>query len=58
MAEHPEFHWLLVLSGDVGVVNPNHAVEEYIETGGNSAELIFIDRIAGSEIMVDGYLAK
>ena len=55
MAEHSDIQWLLILDGDVGVVNPNHTVEEYIDEGN---ELIFFDRIFNNEIMAGGYLAK
>lgn len=55
---HPEFDWILVIDGDVGVANPEHRIEEWIERVPSTVELMFYERLYSWEIMAGGYLAK
>ncbi|KAI6175053.1 hypothetical protein M3Y97_00989200 [Aphelenchoides bicaudatus] len=47
--------WILFIDSDMGVVNPNHLLEEYIDS---SADLVFYDRMYNYEIMAGSYLAR
>ena len=55
MKNHPEIDYILFLDGDMGVINPNHIIEEYIDP---SLDLIFYDRYYNYEIMAGAYIAK
>lgn len=56
MYEHiDDIEWFLFLDADIGVVNPNHTIEEYTNS---TADIIFYDRIYDYEIMAGSYLAR
>ena len=54
-AHQSDVEWLLFLDADMGVVNPNHLLEEYVNA---SAEMIFYERSFDYEIMAGSYLAR
>ncbi|KAI6170636.1 hypothetical protein M3Y97_01130100 [Aphelenchoides bicaudatus] len=47
--------WILFIDSDMGVINPNHTIEEYLD---ESADLIFYDRLFNYEITAGSYLAR
>ncbi|TKR94328.1 hypothetical protein L596_008623 [Steinernema carpocapsae] len=52
---HPELQFILFIDADMGVVNPNHLIEDYIP---ENAEIVFYDRIFNSEIAAGSYLFR
>ncbi|KAI6239449.1 hypothetical protein M3Y99_00579700 [Aphelenchoides fujianensis] len=55
MEERPQTEWFAFLDADMGVVNPNHLLEEFVN---DRADLIFYDRLYNYEIMAGAYLAR
>ncbi|WKY07370.1 hypothetical protein Q1695_007092 [Nippostrongylus brasiliensis] len=49
------YSWILFLDSDIGVVNENRTIEEYIR---KDADIIFYDRFYNFEITAGTYLAK
>nr|CAD2131879.1 unnamed protein product [Meloidogyne enterolobii] len=45
------------MDADIGVINPNHSLEEYLE-GKKDFDLIFYERIFNGEIMAGSYILK
>ena len=55
LRDHPEIPYLLFMDADMGVVNPNHFIEDYIEPG---YDILFYERIMNSEITAGNYIVK
>ncbi|EYC25884.1 hypothetical protein Y032_0011g1441 [Ancylostoma ceylanicum] len=49
------YDYILFLDADIGVVNPNRTIEEYIE---DSIDIVFYDRFYTFEVMAGTYLVK
>ncbi|KAI6177768.1 hypothetical protein M3Y97_00943800 [Aphelenchoides bicaudatus] len=47
--------WILFIDSDIGVVNPNHLIEEYID---EDADIILYDRLYNYEITAGTYIVK
>ncbi|CAK5075954.1 unnamed protein product [Meloidogyne enterolobii] len=45
------------MDADIGVINPNHSLEEFLE-GRKDFDLIFYERIFNGEIMAGSYILK
>ncbi|KAH7699296.1 Protein F25H2.7, partial [Aphelenchoides avenae] len=50
-----DIEWLLFLDADMGVVNPNHLIEEFVN---ESVEMIFYERSFNFEIAAGSYIAR
>uniref|UniRef100_A0AC34RPZ2 Nucleotide-diphospho-sugar transferase domain-containing protein n=1 Tax=Panagrolaimus sp. JU765 TaxID=591449 RepID=A0AC34RPZ2_9BILA len=55
MLKNPKIDFFYFLDADMGIVNPNHLLEDYIN---NSSEVIFYERIFNYEFMAGSYIIK
>jgi hypothetical protein len=53
--DNPELEYILFLDADMGIVNPNHLIEEYIDP---KFGLTFYERIFNFEVMAGSYIVK
>ena len=51
------FEYILFLDADIGVINPCHEIQEYIDKD-ESVEITFYDRYYDDEIAAGSYLAR
>ena len=51
------FDYILFIDADMGVINPCHRIQEYIDNSRN-VEITFYDRYFNHEIMAGSYLAR
>ncbi|CAL2029223.1 unnamed protein product [Caenorhabditis brenneri] len=49
--------WLLFLDGDMGIINPNHLIEDYIPEN-PKIQIVFYNRIMNQEVMAGSYLVQ
>lgn len=57
LKDNTDIDYILFLDADMGVVNPNHLIEEYIYPN-LEANLIFYERLFNFEIAASSYIAK
>uniref|UniRef100_A0AC35FGD5 Nucleotide-diphospho-sugar transferase domain-containing protein n=1 Tax=Panagrolaimus sp. PS1159 TaxID=55785 RepID=A0AC35FGD5_9BILA len=55
LTQNPDIDYLLFIDADMGIINPNHFLEDYIYPG---FDLLFYERIYDSEIVAGSYLLK
>ncbi|CAD5211715.1 unnamed protein product [Bursaphelenchus xylophilus] len=55
MAQHPEAKWILALDADMGVINPNRLLEEFLKT---TNDVVFYDRLFNYEIMAGSFILR
>ncbi|CAJ0609423.1 unnamed protein product [Cylicocyclus nassatus] len=51
----PQYHTILYIDADMGVVNPKKRIEEYMD---NDAEIIFFDRFYNWEVAAGSYIVR
>lgn len=49
--------WLLFLDGDMGIINPNHLIEDYVPKD-QKTQIVFYNRIMNHEVMAGSYLVR
>jgi hypothetical protein len=55
MESHPEYEWILFLDPDMGVINPQRRIEEFVD---DELDMVFYDRAYVFEIMAGSYIAR
>ena len=50
--------WLLFLDADMGVINPNHLIEDYLPREPDQSQIVFYQRIMNNEVMAGSYLFR
>lgn len=58
LSAHPALEYVLFLDGDIGVINPNHLLEDYLPKERRQFDLIFYERIFNGEIMAGSYFLR
>jgi hypothetical protein len=58
MKANPQLEWFLFLDGDIGVVNPQHRIEEWIPEEDEGVDVVFYYRDFDWEVMAGAYLAR
>ena len=53
--DNPHIPYLLFLDADMGVVNPNHTIEEYLYP---NYDIIFYERIMNYEVAAGSYIVR
>lgn len=57
LADHTHIAWLLFVDADIGVINANHLVEDFVPRNGHT-DLVFYQRIFNGEIASGSYLVR
>lgn len=55
MLRHPKYIFFYFLDADMGVVNPNHLLEDYVNV---DSDVVFYERIFNFEFMAGSYIIK
>lgn len=55
LINNPSVEYLLVLDADMGIINPNHLIEDYIN---QDIDLLFYNRLYAYEIMAGSFIVK
>uniref|UniRef100_A0AC35G022 Nucleotide-diphospho-sugar transferase domain-containing protein n=1 Tax=Panagrolaimus sp. PS1159 TaxID=55785 RepID=A0AC35G022_9BILA len=55
LRDNPELEYILFLDADMGIINPNHLIEEYINP---KFDILFYERIFNFEVMAGSYIVK
>lgn len=53
-----DHEWTLFIDADVGVMNPNRLLDDFISDNQNESDIIFFDRFFNWEIAAGSYLAR
>ncbi|GMR51375.1 hypothetical protein PMAYCL1PPCAC_21570, partial [Pristionchus mayeri] len=57
LMEGMDEEWILFLDADIGVIYPNHLIEEILPSN-RSTHVVFYDRIMNHEVMAGSYLVR
>ena len=55
LRDNPQLEYILFMDADMGIVNPNHLIEDYIDP---AFDLILYERIFNFEVMAGSYIIK
>jgi hypothetical protein len=61
LANRPDIEFVIFLDADMGIINPNHLLEQFITpivNDGQMVEMIFYERTFNGEIMAGSYFLR